>query len=243
VISPRGMLDPGSITQRGWRKRTAYRLIERRGLLDAAFLHATSQAEARAVRAWAPGAPVVTLPNGVEAPSVPAAAGSEIRRRLGVPDGAPLVTFLGRIHPIKRLDLLAQAFDRVLAVRPDTRLVIAGPDERGHRGEMEPRFAAPRVHWAGELGETDKWALLSASSLLVLCSDSESFGLSAAEAMAARRVGDESPGQYERTWWSRTGPRSRGTPSVNGGPWYQEGVRRLLARLYSRRNVGPIFTE
>ena len=185
VISPRGMLDPGSIAQRGWRKRVAYRLIERRSLLDATFLHATSRAEARAVRAWAPGAPVVTLPNGVEAPAVVAAAGSEIRRRLGVPDGAPLVTFLGRIHPIKRLDLLAQAFDRVLTVRPDTRLVIAGPDERAHRGEIEPRFAARAVHWAGQLGETDKWALLSASSLLVLCSDSESFGLSAAEAMAA----------------------------------------------------------
>src|SRR5438552_3863168 len=163
----------------------ACRLIERRSLLDATFLHATSRAEARAVRAWAPGAPVVTLPNGVEAPAVAAAAGSEIRRRLGVPEGAPLVTFLGRIHPIKRLDLLAQAFDRVLTVRPDTHLVIAGPDERAHRGEIEPRFAARAVHWAGQLGETDKWALLSASSLLVLCSDSESFGLSAAEAMAA----------------------------------------------------------
>jgi glycosyltransferase involved in cell wall biosynthesis len=184
VISPRGMLDPGSIAQRAWRKRFAYGLVERRSLLDAAFLHATSRAEARAVRAWAPGAPVVTLPNGVEAPPVPASAAAELRRRLGVPDGSPIVAFLGRIHPIKRLDLLAEAFERVLAARPESRLVIAGPDERGHRREMEPRFAQ-RVHWAGQLGEDDKWALLSASSLLVLCSDSESFGLSVAEAMAA----------------------------------------------------------
>src|SRR6202040_2809568 len=76
VTSPRGMLDPGSIVQRAWRKRIAYRLIERRSLLDAAFLHATSEAEARAVRAWAPGAPVVTLPNGVEALPVPSTAGA-----------------------------------------------------------------------------------------------------------------------------------------------------------------------
>ena len=41
VISPRGMLDPGSIAPHAWRKRIAYRLIERRGLLDAAFIHAT----------------------------------------------------------------------------------------------------------------------------------------------------------------------------------------------------------
>ncbi len=184
VISPRGMLDPGSLAQHAWRKRIAYGFIERRSLLDAAFLHATSKAEARAVRAWAPGAPVVTLPNGVEAPPVPSTAAAELRRRLGVSDGSPIVTFLGRIHPIKRLDLLADAFARVLVARPESRLVIAGADERGHRREMEPRFAQ-RVHWAGQLGEDDKWALLSASSLLVLCSDSESFGLSAAEAMAA----------------------------------------------------------
>jgi glycosyltransferase involved in cell wall biosynthesis len=187
VISPRGMLDPGSMAQRAWRKRIAYRLLERRSLLDAAFLHATSDSEARALRAWAPGAPVVMLPNGVEPPATPSMAPGALRRRLGVPAGAPIVTFLGRIHPIKRLDLLAQAFERVLAREPRARLVIAGPDERGHRRTLEPRFAAmaSAVTWAGELGDEEKWALLADSTLLVQCSDSESFGLSAAEAMAA----------------------------------------------------------
>ena len=41
------------------------------------------------------------------------------------------------------------------------------------------------MHWMGEVGEADKWALLADADALVLCSDSESFGLSVLEAMAA----------------------------------------------------------
>ncbi len=187
VISPRGMLDPGSVGRRAWRKRIAYGVIERWNLGSAAFLHATSEAEADALRLWAPGVSVVTLPNGVDGPdTAPAAAGAP-RRRLGIPAAAPIVTFLGRIHPIKRLDLLAAAFDRVRAMRPDAHLVVAGSDEGGERKRLEPRFAVAgtHVHWPGEVGGADKWELLADSDCLVLCSDSESFGTSVAEAMAA----------------------------------------------------------
>jgi poly(glycerol-phosphate) alpha-glucosyltransferase len=186
VISPRGMLDPGSIAQRAWRKRIAYAVVERRNLLGAALLHATSSAEAHALRLWAPGSPVVTVPNGVDLPEAETPPG-DARQRLGIPEGAPLLLFLGRIHPIKRLDLLAQAFVRVRAALPDARLVIAGPDERGERRRVEPHFAAAgqSVHWIGETGDAEKWALLAAADLLVLCSDSESFGMSTLEAMAA----------------------------------------------------------
>jgi glycosyltransferase involved in cell wall biosynthesis len=188
VISPRGMLDPGSIAQRAWRKRIAYAVAERRNLLGAALLHATSDAEARALRVWVPGSPVVTVPNGVDAPGAGLTPPGAARARLGIPEGAPLLLFLGRIHPIKRLDLLAAAFDRVRVALPDARLVIAGPDERGERRRLEPFFAAAArhsVHWIGETGDAEKWALLGAADLLVLCSDSESFGMSALEAMAA----------------------------------------------------------
>jgi glycosyltransferase involved in cell wall biosynthesis len=41
------------------------------------------------------------------------------------------------------------------------------------------------VHWIGEVGEADQSPLLADADARVMCSDSESFGLSVLEAMAA----------------------------------------------------------
>jgi glycosyltransferase involved in cell wall biosynthesis len=127
------------------------------------------------------------VPNGVEPPEGAREGRGAFRQRLELPPDAPLVVFLGRVHPIKRLDLLAAAFDRVLSRRPDARLVVAGPDEADHRRELAPCFAraGERVRFTGELVEAEKWALLADADALVMCSDSESFGASVVEALAA----------------------------------------------------------
>jgi glycosyltransferase involved in cell wall biosynthesis len=187
VISPRGMLDAGSMSGRRRLKRLAYRLVERRHLARAALLHAGSEQEARSLAERDLGVPVITLPNGVDLPAREMLQRGAFRRRLHLDAAAPLVAFLGRVHPVKRLDLLAAAFGRVRQRDPRAHLVIAGPDEGGHRRRLEPLFApwAGAVHWMGELGEGDKWALLGDADALVLCSDSESFGQAVLEALAA----------------------------------------------------------
>ena len=187
VISPRGMLDAGSIAHHAWRKQAAYWMRERRHLGGAALLHAASDAEATTLARRVPSVSVAMLPNGVDAPADEDLARGRFRHRLGLAADAPLIVFLGRLHPIKRLDLLAAAFAEVRARHRTARLVIAGPDEDGYRGRVEPLFAPVRdaVHWIGEVGEADKWALLADADALVMCSDSESFGLSVLEAMAA----------------------------------------------------------
>ncbi len=187
VLSPHGMLDTGSMAHRAYRKRLAYSLLDAKNVAGAALLHATSRAEAQSLARRAPAVPIVVLPNGVDARPVEAPARGAFRRSLGLPETAPLIVFLGRVHPIKRLDLLAAAFDRIRVVHPGAHLVIAGPDEGGHRRRVEPRFAqaGASVHWTGELSEPAKWTLLADAGVLVMCSQSESFGRSVAEALAA----------------------------------------------------------
>ncbi len=186
VLSPHGMLDPGSLGHHALRKRLAYWLVERRNLGGAALLHATSSAEALSLERARTGVPVAVVPNGVEPPERALPRGA-FRRREGVPHEAPVVAFVGRVHPIKRLDLLAAAFDRVRCALPEAHLVIAGPDEGGHRRRLEPRFARAgrAVHWTGALDEDAKSSLLADADALVMCSDSESFGRSVVEALAA----------------------------------------------------------
>ena len=186
VISPRGMLQPAALRQGRWRKRVAFRLFERATLAGAEFLHATSNAEAAILQTLNPTGPIVVVPNGVDAAAASGAT-PELRARLGIARDAFVVLFLGRIHPIKRLDLLAGAFAALRASWPAAHLVLAGPDEGGHLAEIMSRLTAHAgfVHALDAVNEREKWALLRDADALVLCSDSESFGLVVVEAMAA----------------------------------------------------------
>src|SRR5262249_18707426 len=65
-------------------------------------------------------------------------------------------------------------------------LVIAGRADGEYETSARRFFAGldANVRWIGEVSELDKWALLQDSDLLVLCSDSENFGVSVIEALA-----------------------------------------------------------
>lgn len=186
VVSPRGMLERGAVAHHPWLKRLGWALVERRTVQHAALLHATSERELETLRQIAPAARVALVPNGIEAGSNDVAS-DDARRALGLSAAGPIVVFLGRLHPIKRLDLLIDAFARARAGRPDAQLVIAGPDEAGLRPifESRAREATGATIWLGEVDRRRARALLAAASVLVMCSDSESFGMSVVEAMDA----------------------------------------------------------
>jgi len=185
VVSPRGMLQPEARQRHREMKSLAFWGIERANLRDAALLHATSALEGRELTQYGP--PVMLIPNGVTIQAAPAAAVERLRARAGLHTGDEVVTFLGRLHPIKRLDLLAEAFAIVHHARPNARLVIAGPDEGGYRQDVEAMFApvASETRWLGALDDEAIAALLASTDVLAQCSDSESFGMSVAEALAA----------------------------------------------------------
>ena len=186
VLSPRGMLQPAAVRRNEWRKAVAYRLLEERNLRGASLLHATSDQEADAIRDLRLDVPVAVVPNGVDLASAAAATGGG-RARLGIPDDAFVVLFLGRMHRIKRLDLLADAFAIARASHPSLHLVLAGPDEDNLLPELRARLAphARAIHVPGAVSGADKWSLLKDADVMVQCSDSESFGLAVVESLAA----------------------------------------------------------
>jgi len=186
VVSPRGMLQPQAMRRGRWRKTVAYSLIERRNLEGAALLHATSEQEADAIRDLRLGVPVAVVPNGVDLDAARQAVRG-YRARLGIPAGAFVVLFLGRMHRIKRLDLLGAAIADVRATHPSVHLVLAGPDEHGLIPGLLQQLSAhaDAVHALDAVSGGDKWALLKDADVMVQCSDSESFGLAVVESLAA----------------------------------------------------------
>jgi glycosyltransferase involved in cell wall biosynthesis len=184
VISPRGMFEPDAMAIRSWRKALAFRAVERRNLTGAACLHATSGQEAKTLSRHGFGARLLVAPNGVDAEALMCPDPAPLLRRSGIDPSSRFVLYMGRIHPIKRLDLLAGAAAQLRARQVS--VVIAGPDEREHRAAMAPMFERLGVQtcWIGAVDGPLKAALLTGARALVLCSDSESFGMSVAEAMA-----------------------------------------------------------
>jgi glycosyltransferase involved in cell wall biosynthesis len=185
VISPRGMLEREALAIRPTRKAAAFFLFERRNLQRAAFLHATSAGEAATLSARCFGPPVVVAANGVNPEAVACSDPVPALRRLGLDPQARFILYLGRIHPIKRLDLLAHAAGKMR--EREASIVIAGADDIGLRARLAPMFEASglRTYWTGAVDGPEKAALLNAARALVLCSDTESFGMSVAEALAA----------------------------------------------------------
>lgn len=176
VLSPRGMLERAALVHHRWRKQLAWAMADARVVHAAGLLHATSEAERETLVALGTAAPVAFIPNGVDIGPPP--------RRM---PATPLVVFVGRLHPIKRLDLLIDAFGTVRERRPDATLAIAGPDESACRDALIARAGrhANAVTWVGAIGEAQRRDLFARASVLVMCSDSESFGMSVLEAMAA----------------------------------------------------------
>jgi glycosyltransferase involved in cell wall biosynthesis len=99
------------------------------------------------------------------------------RAELGIPDGAPIVLYVGRIAAGKGIEHLVAALQEL----PDAHLVLVGPDDR--HGVAEG-LGGKRVH---VVGPTDgpPLALYRLADVFVLPSAGESFGMVAAEAAAA----------------------------------------------------------
>ena len=185
VLSPRGMLDPYAIRAKGAVKKRLYlALFERKNLKDAAVLHFTSAEEERLAASMGIGTRGFVVSNGLDLAAFPDAPGGDLDRAI-----APnTILFLSRINRKKGLDLLIPAFAHVVAARPDTRLVLAGPNNDGYLSTVQALIRhhglQDSVRYVGMLLGQDKLDALRNAAFLVLPSYSENFGLVVIEALA-----------------------------------------------------------
>ncbi len=190
LVSPHGMMDGWALAQGKLKKRVYGGLIEWRTLQRAAAIHAVSETEATDIKRLGFTADIVTIPNGINSnefaqlpnPSVFTTRYPELLNKT-------IFLFLGRLHPKKGLDLLVRAFCEVAKVRPDTALVLAGPDEIGYQLRLTSYLDAEglrgRCIFTGMLGDEERLAALSAADIFVLPSYSEGFPIATIEALAA----------------------------------------------------------
>jgi len=218
VVSTRGMLEPWAMNHKRWKKSLAWWVYQRRDLKRARCHHTTAETEARHVERLGLGVPLCVIPNGVDVPPQVARTEGKNEER----GGRKIALFLGRIHPKKGLPMLIEAWARV---RPDGWLLqIAGPDEAGHRAQVQNAVSAAGlsevVFFVGAIEGEEKESAFSDADLFVLPTHSENFGIAVAEALAHGLPVLTTTGAP----WSRL-------PELGCGWWVDVGVDEIAAGL------------
>lgn len=182
VMSPHGSLDPVRLAHSAWKKRLAG-TFDRRFLRRASAIHATSETERQWIQRYVGGSQrIEVIPIGVDLP--PFALGAKPESRIRT------VLSLGRLHLLKGLDILLEAWHRAMHDQPTAtawRLLVAGPDEQATRKRLEEQartLGLANVTFAGPLFGDAKARALADADLFVLPSRSENFGIVVAEALA-----------------------------------------------------------
>jgi glycosyltransferase involved in cell wall biosynthesis len=113
-----------------------------------------------------------------------------LRKRLGIPEQAMVLLFLGRLNRIKRPDIAIQVLAAAQSLPNEVHLLLAGPDEERLTQMLQSQAqnlgCADRLHMTGLLPPDGVLQALADADLLLMPSEiQENFGMSALEAMAA----------------------------------------------------------
>jgi len=97
------------------------------------------------------------------------------------------VLFISRLHPVKSVELLLDAWALVLRQRPNARLTIAGDGDASYVRKLRDRSArlCTNARFVGHVSASTKTELLASAAVFVLPSLHENFGIAVLEALAA----------------------------------------------------------
>ena len=185
-----------ALTLPTWRDRWSWRAKVWLALAQARLVLTVSDYAAREVATHLGVAPErlrVTLEGASDAyrPSETTDEPRAAARRLGVPDAARWVMYVGGFGPHKHVDVLVRAHAQVARRQADSplMLLLAGPNQDGFHQDLAGIRETIRacgtedlVKWTGFLPDEELRHLHSGAVALMLVSASEGFGLPAVEA-------------------------------------------------------------
>jgi glycosyltransferase involved in cell wall biosynthesis len=191
VFSPHGMLDDWAMSQKRLKKRLYLALAGRRLLERAAFVHCAAAGELDQARTWFPRGRGRAVPLILDLSPFRDLPGPEpARARFPMLNtGRPVLLFLSRLHPVKRVEVLLRAAAALRDAGQETTVLIAGPGDRAYADRLaalarELRLD-DRVAFLGPVYGPEKTSLYQAADVLVFPSGHENFGFVSFEALAA----------------------------------------------------------
>ncbi len=187
VLRPFGTLSRYTVQhRRSWLKRKYFDYLDGPSLQRAHGVHFTTPAE-RDEANWhgidfSERSYVVPPPlHGMEMSKIQSGTGPARQTE-------PIVLFLSRIHPVKNIECLLDAWPWVHRVLPDARLVVAGDGEveyvNGLKAKAHSLQGGHCIEFTGFVEGARKSHMLTSASVFVLPSFQENFGVAVMEAVS-----------------------------------------------------------
>lgn len=216
VVTPHGMLYPTALKISYWKKWPMLKFWFAEDIQKASGFHATCETEMNHLRELGYAGPVAVIGNPVNVPEYVAEL-VENRKRHYVQHPEIRLGFLGRLHPIKRIENLLRGVAQS-SVR-DLQVVLLGDGDVEYRKflmEETLRLGInERVEFLGFVSGREKFEQLSRLSALFVPSDMENFGMIVPEAllvgtpvMASLGTPWKSLNDYGCGWWVDNSPQS-----------------------------------
>ena len=188
VLSTHGMLHPYAIAQKRF-KKWVYMQVFPSILKGAGELYSLNLEEAEYV-ARRFRRPSSVLANGIVVADYEKPEQGIFRAKRPELAGRDFVLFVGRLHPIKGIDLLTRSFAHARKRGMELDLVIVGPDD-GARGGVESLARElgieKHVHFTGGLFGAEKRDAFAACTIFAHRPRFEGFGITVVEGLASAK--------------------------------------------------------
>lgn len=180
IVTPRGMLEPWSLSQKKWKKKLAWWLYQRNDVQKSVCVFTTAKMEADHISNLGITTSRAVIPNGIETDSYPCKTSIDVVNKQ--------VLFLSRVHVKKGIEILFDAWKLIHSEFADWQLFVVGNGEDEYIQSLENRVERlglkDSIRILPPVFGNDKTRIYQESALFCLPSFSENFGLVIAEAMS-----------------------------------------------------------
>ncbi len=186
-VTPHGSLYPYMLSQKALKKRLFWHIGYRTMLAKADFVHVLNEDERNAADHLRLPSRYRIYPNSLDLAGLPDPQPGSFRARHGALADRDYFVYVGRLHPMKAVDVLVEAFNVFVRSGGGADLVVIGPDygaEQEIRAIIARCGLQSRVHLTGPLFGVDKFSALRDAYAYAHISRHETFSMAITEALA-----------------------------------------------------------
>jgi glycosyltransferase involved in cell wall biosynthesis len=180
VLSPHGMLSPQLLKNKALKKSLYLNLIGNKIIKNASYLHAITPIEKEYLFKLTQHKNIIEIPNLINYSIIP--------DRIKKINNQDYFIYLGRLHPIKGLEMLINSMSKIK--NKTIKLKIVGANNHEYANSLvrlvEKLNLKNRIEFVGEIFGTDKYNLLVNAKALIAPSFSEVIGMVNLEAAACK---------------------------------------------------------